>query len=442
MQSSLVLEDLDVLAEDATYAERFRRLLQGDLDFHGKNSTYGNHSWHAFPAKFPPQLPRVFIRELTKPGEVVFDPMMGSCTALLEAVRLNRKTVGCDIDPLTLRIGAAKLRPIKVEHAAGVGRRVVEGARNSLANHREWLESKLHERTDEPTRAFIEYWFAKTTQIELMALLHEIDLLDDLSLREFFKLVFSAIIITKSGGVSLARDLAHTRPHKVDKIPNSALDEFQKRLQRNLQSYQPQPGITFRICEADAQNLPIADNSVALIVTSPPYVSHAIDYMRAHKFSLAWLGHSVDDLSSLRRKYIGGDAISKLRMESMPEYTRSIIQRLENLDKKKSLSLHRYCSEMTLVLKEMYRVLKPGRAAVLVVGTSVLRGVNVETQNCLGEIGRGVGFDLVHIGVRRLDRDKRMMPARWHENNGTTIEARMHEEYVIGFLKPETTRCE
>jgi DNA modification methylase len=39
----------------------------------------------------------------------------------------------------------------------------------------------------------------------------------------------------------------------------------------------------------NAQQLPLQDNSVDLIVTSPPYASNAIDYMRAHKFSLVWL---------------------------------------------------------------------------------------------------------------------------------------------------------
>jgi hypothetical protein len=94
---------------------------------------------------------------------------------------------------------------------------------------------------------------------------------------------------------------------------------------------------------------------------------------------------------------------------------------------------------MTVALREMHRVLKPGKAAVVVVGNSVMRGVGTETDRCLGEIGKQVGFDLVHIGIRNLDRDKRMMPARKNGNsdNSSQIEARMHQEYLLGFLKPE-----
>ncbi|NJL58650.1 MAG: hypothetical protein HC887_02365 [Desulfobacteraceae bacterium] len=89
-----------------------------------------------------------------------------------------------------------------------------------------------------------------------------------------------------------------------------------------------------------------------------------------------------------------------------------MIERLAESDKKKSLVLHRYYSEMAQTLSEMHRVLKFGRAAIVVVGTSVMRGVNVETHNCLSEIGIQAGFELVHIGKRAIDRNKRMMCLR------------------------------
>ena len=87
------------------------------------------------------------------------------------------------------------------------------------------------------------------------------------------------------------------------------------------------------------------------------------------------------------------------------------------------------------MIAETRRVLKQGKAAVIVVGTSNLRGVDVETHKRLAAIGESTGFDLAEIGVRRLDRDKRMMPARWGDLRYSQIEERMHEEYVIGLVK-------
>ena len=67
------------------------------------------------------------------------------------------------------------------------------------------------------------------------------------------------------------------------------------------------------VIAADSRHLPLADNSVDLIVTSPPY-ANALDYMRAHKFSLAWLGQWVEELSNLRGKYIGAERQANPRM--------------------------------------------------------------------------------------------------------------------------------
>lgn len=86
-----------------------------DLDFHGERSTYASHALHAFAAKFPPQLPGLFIDRLTAPGEVVLDPMNGSGTTTLEAYLRGRKGLGCDIDPLAVRIARAKAIPLALD---------------------------------------------------------------------------------------------------------------------------------------------------------------------------------------------------------------------------------------------------------------------------------------------------------------------------------------
>ena len=174
-----------------------------------------------------------------------------------------------------------------------------------------------------------------------------------------------------------------------------------------------------------------------LVVTSPPYASNAIDYMRAHKFSLVWFGHSLGSLSQLRRQYIGHDAVSGIELVELPGYARQTVASLARVDRKKAKVLHRYYSEMTRCLAEMGRVLKPGKAAIVVVGSSTMRGMDTQTDVCLGEIGKHLGLELITIAARELDRDKRMMPARRTETR-SQIEERMHEEYVIGFLKPES----
>lgn len=438
MQIALPFPKIEIRTQ--SYKERFKQLLQSNLDFHGENSTYSSHAIHAFPAKFPPQIPRLFIENLTEIKDVVLDPMAGSSTTLLEAVMLERRAIGVDIDPLALKIGNVKLAPKTITEIEREGSRVISKAESYLAKNRKELKNQLHVRYTIENLEFIKYWFQPETRLELFALLCEIEKIEDIHVRNFLLLNFSSTIITKSGGVSQALDLAHTRPHRVDSKPvRSAFEELAKRLKRNLKNIGgvSQPVGDYILTTGTVENLPLADNAVDLIVTSPPYASNAIDYMRAHKFSLVWFGHSVKALGKLRSKYIGGDSVKGIEFLNLPEFSRQIVEMVRKADNKKAMVLHRYYSEMKLALREMRRVLRPGKSAVIVVGNSVMRGINTETAKCLSEIGMEAGFELIDIGVRHLDRDKRMLPARGRKQpTESKIEERMHQEYVIGFIKP------
>ncbi len=414
-----------------------RTLLRTDLDFHGVNGTSGAHAWHPFPAKFPPPLPSRFIERLTAPGDVVLDPMFGSGTTLLEAVQLGRVAVGCDIDPLARLVAEAKLVPLDAEQMLRDGHTVVEQARRDFSERRRELETALDERFDGRTRAFVDYWFRPAQQLELMALLRAIECCAPEAAWKFLHMVFSSTIIAKSGGVSLARDLAHTRPHRVlEKKPKCAFDEFTKRLKGVLASVaEAQRDSSARILARGAEDTGLSSASMDLIVTSPPYANNAIDYMRAHKFSLVWLGWKIDELSNLRARYLGHDARGQRRWSDLPDQCEATLRRLARLDERKATALRRYFGEMSTVVAEMHRVLKPGKAAVIVVGSSTLRGMDVETHKGLAAVGTEAGFRLAQIGVRRLDRDRRMMPARWGRARESQIEHRMHEEHVIGLVK-------
>jgi tRNA G10 N-methylase Trm11 len=53
----------------------------------------------AHPARMLPALAATAIAGLTEPGDLVFDPMCGAGTTLIEAMHLGRAAVGVDIEP-------------------------------------------------------------------------------------------------------------------------------------------------------------------------------------------------------------------------------------------------------------------------------------------------------------------------------------------------------
>jgi len=446
-----------------TYRETLIRLLSQDLDFHRDKTHAASHEMHSFPAKFPPQLPRLFITELTSVGEVVLDPMAGSGTTILEAFLTERRGIGFDIDPLARLMAQVKVGQFDLLQLLEASRIIISQAEDLVEKHHPDLVQTLENDWQPKTQKFIHYWFARETQIELLALITAIQKIPEEPSRKFFELAFSGIIITKTGGTSLAFDLAHTRPHKakvvisrngeilatspqhdsargklLTKVLRSPIREFEKKVHQNLKSIFTESSGRFTpfIDYGDAQQLPLGNASVDIIITSPPYASNAIDYMRAHKFSLVWMGYSLDELSQKRRSCIGGEATTALEFERFPQYTTQIIQTISQHDQKRGRVLARYYSEMKRTLQEMFRVLKPGKAAIVVVGTSIMKGHNSSTHECLADIGRSLGFEVPKIGIRKIDRNRRMLPAGFNIDLNSQIQQRMHEEYVIGFYKP------
>ncbi len=121
-----------------------------------------------------------------------------------------------------------------------------------------------------------------------------------------------------------------------------------------------------RIEIGDARNVNLPDNSVDGIVTSPPY-SIALDYVKNDEHSLRDLGF---DVYKMRDSFIGVRGSGKSRIE------------LYNEDMKRSYS-------------EMYRVLKPDKFAVIVIGNATYQGKEIKTVEFTIDYMESIGFRLV-----------------------------------------------
>jgi DNA methylase len=78
------------------------------------------HSLHevSYRACFKAQLPAFFIARLTRPGDVVFDPFMGRGTTPVQAALMGRQAFGNDVNPLSVLLARPRLRPITLEAVA------------------------------------------------------------------------------------------------------------------------------------------------------------------------------------------------------------------------------------------------------------------------------------------------------------------------------------
>jgi hypothetical protein len=93
-----------------------------------------------------PSLAAYAITELTRPGELVFDPMCGAGTTLIEATHHGRHAIGVDIEPRWAELARRNLRLAHEMGARGAGRVVCADARGLPVNLPEPLLGELRGR--------------------------------------------------------------------------------------------------------------------------------------------------------------------------------------------------------------------------------------------------------------------------------------------------------
>src|SRR6185312_3897952 len=140
----------------------------------------------------------------------VLDPMAGSGTSLIVGRAAGHSAYGFDADPLAVLISKVATADAKLNRVEERGLQVLR-----LAKRMDVRGSDAYPcDADEETRRFVRYWFDLEVRKQLSALVRVIQDIDDSSSRKFLWCALSRMIVTKDAGVSLARDVSHSRPHK------------------------------------------------------------------------------------------------------------------------------------------------------------------------------------------------------------------------------------
>jgi DNA modification methylase len=181
------------------------------------------------------------------------------------------------------------------------------------------------------------------------------------------------------------------------------------------------------------QKYPLNDASIDLAVTSPPYLNNYdyADRTRLEMYFWGWarswgeITEKVRDkliiaaTTQIRRNEFSDDPLSKELGEldaQVYDELRAKIRKLERvrLEKggKKSydLMVAGYFNDVTQVVRQVYRVLKPRAPFVLILGDSAPYGVHVPTEEYLGKLALGVGFRRYEIQQLRTRGEK------WNHN--------------------------
>ena len=136
--------------------------------------------------------------------------------------------------------------------------------------------------------------------------------------------------------------------------------------------------------ESNALNLKIEEDSIDGVITSPPY-SFAINYAKNDAAQLEYFGYSVNDI---KENMIGLHG------------------------KNKSIRLQNYFHDMEVVCSEVYRVLKPDKHFVMIIGSNTNQTGGIRLENTIIDSCQKIGFEFVKFilkpikGIRNTMKDE------------------------------------
>jgi SAM-dependent methyltransferase len=392
---------------------------------------------HPFPARMAPELVWDELPDHS-PQLRVLDPMAGSGTTLVTAKLRGHEAIGFDRDPLAVLIARSWLTNVPENVVEAKGKEILIKARSRARSMK--LADAYPRNADDETKAFVRYWFDPTNRRQLTALADSISRLHDPSLRDLMWCAFSRLIITKKIGVSRAMDISHSRPHRsYEKAPVNAFDRFERAV-KYIVNAAPFPKIkagcpSASVDFADARHLPVADSSVDMVITSPPYLN-AIDYIRGHKFSLIWMGHSIGKLRGVRATNVGTETVAKPKAGDMATaHIMGLMCPVDELSNRNAGMLRQYVWDMREILSETKRVLRPGGKAVFVVGNCNIRETFVQNSKCVEGLSAELGMVVSKVRSRPLPENRRYLPPPESLTAGKALNKRMREEVIITIQK-------
>ena len=291
---------------------------------------YLTHWIYPYKGKFHPQMIRALFNIINlKEGDTILDPFIGSGTTAVEAQLLGINCVGIDISPLCVLQSKVKTESIEV-----------------FSEILEWKDDIL-------SKVNINLFNSSCKALD-----KAIDSISNEKVRNFYLM---AKLVAVSDSVRRKKDFSKSFKKNLEKMILSISDYIDIVKQLNLKLGRVD------IMLGDSRNLPLKNNSIDAIITSPPY-SIALDYVSNDAHALEALGY---DPKEMREKFIG-------------------------LRGKGQERIHLYNEDMKKSLEEMHRVLKPGKYAVIVIGNATYQGKEIKTVEFIIKHAEKVGFNLIN----------------------------------------------
>lgn len=259
------------------------------FDFSFNFDSTNVHTIHPYPAKFPPSVPHQLLQRLSKPGDVILDPFCGSGTTLAEGLLFDCNVIGNDINYIALLISKVKTTKYSDKDFKSCEKEIdklqeVYKARKSIDKKTDFKG--------------IEHWFQDNVRYELDLIKEIIVAIKNKRQKELLELVYSAIILDVSNQESDTRYAAINKNIQ----DGFTIEQYIKKylsIKNKVSTNKYKDNLKVTLLKEDARKLKsIKDNSVDVVITSPPY-ANTYDYYLYHKQRMNWLDFDFNESKNM-----------------------------------------------------------------------------------------------------------------------------------------------
>jgi hypothetical protein len=385
------------------------------------NKTLPIHRWVPWIAGFSSDFVQDALEQyLTKPS-IVLDPFAGVGTTLVEAVKAGHEAIGFEINPYAALASRVK------GSAHELNTRVLEDEALRFKHfYTERTDPSYQPVTCSPpgfkTRAD---FYSPVVLRKVLILQDFIETIEEETIRDVFRLAFASTMVSYSNysyEPSLARRVSSGKSEIHDfPVANALIEKISQIVQDSrsisliARGHSTVINDTFFAWENYLQPA-----SVDLLITSPPYLNN-YHYNRNTRPHLYWLGfaHAPSDFKELEENNFGKywqtvRDRKPIELEfSLPNSDLS--QRIELM---RGIGVERgnyggsgwanyaasYFNDCARFARATASVLRPGGTALVVIGNSILQGVQIATDRYLSQIAALNGLEAVEIHIPRATR--------------------------------------
>jgi site-specific DNA-methyltransferase (cytosine-N4-specific) len=382
---------------------------------------YGPHDLHEYRGKFFPQLVKSLINAAgLEQGRLVLDPTCGSGTTNCEARSMGMKTIGLDLNPLSLLISRTKsavldLTPSELlSETEKIISHITLTATNSALNR--WSEHDVR---------YLQRWFDEQALSELAQLLGIIDDCEHDGIVSLLQVCLSNIIRQvswqKKADLRVRKEIYDYQAGMARQLFSEELTRQVGKLSRYLALLEKErPFPVAEIYEGDArkidQLLPRAVGKCDLLITSPPYAT-ALPYLDTDRLSLIILGllprseHRAREYQMIGNREILESQRQQLwqvyqsRRAELPATVCDLIDELGAVNHQEGVGFRRrnlpallskYYLDMLDAMSSAHKMMRPNSFGFYVVGNNSThvngKKIEIPTDQFLWEIGQKAGW--------------------------------------------------